>query len=82
MSKKGYEKNKEFYDKYIRDDRTEDEVMMDIIHENAKKNLNDNLYHKKANRGNSVGKWLQTAVFVTDLVIIGLLITLVVMVWK
>lgn len=76
MSKKG------FYETYIKDNRTEDEKMMDIIHENAKKNLDDNLYHKKVNRGNSVNKWLSRAVFVTDLVIIGLLITLVVMIWK
>lgn len=73
---------KEFYETYIKDNRTEDEIMMDIIHENARKHLDDKMDYRKANRGNSVNKWLSRGIFVTDLVIIGLLITLVVMVWK
>ena len=73
---------KEFYDKYIKDGRTEDEKMMDIIHENARKHQDDKTYYRKANRGNSVNKWLSRGIFVTDLVIIGLLITLVVRIWK
>ena len=42
--------SKEFYEKYIQDNRTEDEKMMDIIHENARKGRNDKLYHKRINR--------------------------------
>lgn len=44
---------KEFYEKYIQDNRTEDEKMMDIIHENARKGRNDKLYRKRTNRRNS-----------------------------
>jgi len=41
---------KEFYETYIKDNRTEDEKMMDIIHENARKNKNDKFIVKRINQ--------------------------------
>ena len=71
---------KEFYETYIKDNRTEDEKMMDIIHENARKHKND-ITHVQGKKNKNKGHiWLSRAVMFSDLVIIALLITLVVMI--
>lgn len=41
---------KEFYEKYIKDDRTEDEKIMQIIHENARKSRNNKIHVKRNNQ--------------------------------
>lgn len=41
---------KEFYEKYIKDDRTEDEKIMQIIHENARKGRNNKIHAKRNNQ--------------------------------
>ena len=41
---------KEFYEKYIKDDRTEDEKIMQIIHENARKGRNNKIHAKRTNQ--------------------------------
>lgn len=41
---------KEFYEKYIKDDRTEDEKIMQIIHENARKGRNNKTHAKRTNQ--------------------------------
>ena len=73
---------KEFYDTYIKDNRSEDEKMMDIIHENAKKHQDSINYQERGKTTKKRHLWLSRAVVLSDLVIIGLLIALVVMIWK
>ena len=50
--------SKEFYEKYIQDNRTEDEKMMDIIHENARKGRNDKFTTKELTEEKTVFLWL------------------------
>ena len=61
---------KEFYEKYIKDNRTEDQKMLDIIHANARKNKNDKSIEKRAN----VRKWGIYVAISTISVAIGLLV--------
>lgn len=80
---------KQFYKTFIEDNRTEDEKMLDAIHENARKRLineekaaNVKSYAKKEKRFTWGDFVLLIGIYATDLVIIGLLITLVVKVWR
>lgn len=41
---------KEFYEKYIKDDRSEDEKIMQKIHENARKGRNNKIHAKRNNQ--------------------------------
>ena len=70
---------KEFYEKYIKDDRTEDEKMMDIIHENARKERVRYNYRKNANQRNRGVKIVSAGVLISYIIII---ILLLVMLWK
>lgn len=81
MSKKEYQKNKDFYEKYIKDDRTEDEKMMDIIHENARKERTRYNYHKNTKQRNKGDYERNRAISITQLIIILLLILILVAIW-
>ena len=70
---------KEFYKKYIEDNRTEDQKMMDIIHANAQKERIRYNYHKKLKQRNLGIKTFFTGVLISYLTII---ILLLVMLWK
>jgi len=72
---------KEFYETYIKDNRTEDEKMMDIIHENARKVKNDRIYEVRPKRAKKGNLWLSRMVWLTDLIIIVLLIVLLVKIY-
>lgn len=72
---------KEFYEKYIKDNRTEDEKMMDIIHENAKKGLDDKMYYRGRNRKNRGGYESHRGISVVQLIVILLLVLILVALW-
>ena len=72
---------KEFYEKYIQDNRTEDEKIMQKIHENAKKGLDNELHHKCCNQRNRGIYESHRGIFVTQLIIILLLALILVKLW-
>ena len=72
---------KEFYEKYIKDKRTEDEKMLDIIHENARKPLEDSLYYQSANCQNRGVYESHKVISIGQLIVIILLIVLVIALW-
>jgi len=72
---------KEFYEKYIKDNRTEDEKMMDIIHENARKNKYDKLYQENRNQRNKSIKTRNKGISIPQLIVILLLILILVAIW-
>lgn len=72
---------KEFYEKYIKDDRTEDEKMMDIIHENARKVKYDKLYQESQKRRNRGIKTRNKGISIAQLIVIMLLVLILVAIW-
>ena len=73
---------KEFYEKYIQDNRTEDEKIMDIIHENARKGRNDKLYQKKCNCRKKGVFESHKGMLVINLIEILLLVLILVKLWN
>ena len=66
---------KEFYETYIKDNRSEDEKMMDIIHENAKKEKNDKSIEKKENnRKKGVFERIIDILLVINTILLGLMV--------
>ena len=66
--------NKEFEEKYIKDNRTEDEKMLDIIHQQAQRRrmnelMDRQLEEKKLKRNNRI------AIILTIAILVGLLLT-------
>lgn len=72
----------EFYETYIKDNRTEDEKMMDIIHSNAKKDKTDKYIQESRNHRKKGVKTILRGVYLTDGIIIVLLIALLVKIWR
>lgn len=72
---------KEFYETYIKDNKTEDEKMMDIIHSNARKGKDDKYIQENSNNQKKGIKMLSRVAIFEDLLIIFLLMVLVIMIW-
>ncbi len=72
---------KEFYEKYIQDNRTEDEKIMQKIHENAQKSKDSELYHKCCNQRNKGIYESHKDIFITQIIIILLLALILVKLW-